>query len=380
MMKKIYLLCVMLITMCLTFGCGSDESTNEKTEKSDKVENSSETDDSQDESSQEVTTADEFSKKPDEERMLNDLTENQCNTISFTGTTDTITIPIESMKLDKAKEEDEKYIAYCTLQLKNECYEGSVTYCLNYEYYDIGGWQLNDWIEESRDIQAIAQDDIKNSEYIKSYREECGVYEPTDITLVSATNASDDGKLMWECKYDVSIERKYADIFFYDTVICCFDQNTGWNFEISSIEYIGDDWTKMEGKKFYTGVDEGESYYIEILDIDTMFFTATASITGQGKGWYDRRTSNYVYDIEYQSTSEIKIEADDDNIPLYYMSQDGNFHDEGVYWVSFDYDIDNNVYDVYVDLILSLDPDFGIAHVQGATHGFHITEALQEVE
>lgn len=324
MMRKLYLLCVMLITMCLTFGCGSDESANEKTEKSDKVENSSEANDSQDESSQEITTEDEFSKKPDEERMLNDLTENQCNTISFTGTTDTITIPIESMKLDKAKEEDEKYIAYCTIQLKNECYEGRVTYCLNYEYYDIGGWQMNDCVEESRDIVSVAPDDKLIQEYIRYVCITEGWQEPEYLTLSEYEIVEQEKDYIWNCKYIKVDERKYADVTYEDTITCTFNQDTGWKYGMLNSCYMYDDWSKIIGKKFFTGVsDEGSYFNIEVLDFNTNSKFISLKLTGHTdsgwifnvgfhnfeSGWWET-ASKTIYDVDVNIYEELEVNCD----------------------------------------------------------------------
>lgn len=92
----------------------------------DRIEVNGTNDIAQDEINKETTTANDEKNKPDEGRFFKDLTENQCNTLSYAGTTDTITIPIEKITLDKAKEDEDIYIAYCTLELKNEYYEGKV--------------------------------------------------------------------------------------------------------------------------------------------------------------------------------------------------------------------------------------------------------------
>ena len=182
MHRKIYLICLILC-MTIICGCSSGKSDLKAKNTTDSIEVNDTNGTTQDEINEETITANDKENKPDEERFFKDLTENQCNTLSFDGTTDTITIPIEKMTLDKAKEDEDIYSAYCTLELKNEYYEGKVSYCLNYEYYDVGGWQLNDCVEESRFIASISPDDEIIQKYIRNVCRTEGWNEPEILTL-----------------------------------------------------------------------------------------------------------------------------------------------------------------------------------------------------
>lgn len=367
MRKRLFLLCIAgMLVLCS--GCGNSASEKKDGTKTNASVESKDTSDNEEEnkSTEEKTTETETEDmsliKPNEERMLKDLEEKQCNTISFSTSGQQTTIDIAKMTLDKAKDEDGAYIAYCTLDLKNDYYEAKVTYSLKYSYYDIGGWQLDEVKEESRSITPLKPDDIIGQERIKYVRKNDRLYEATEVVLSSYEEVLGETN-SWKCYYNVTASRNYADVHYVDSVTCHFDENEGWTFGRLSVSFSWTDWNKLIGKKFYTGYKNGKYYYIEVVAFDEIMEEATVKFTAHNdSGWKIYVNGAYEgifgYDISGECTNNIKMHYGYEEVVEYYFR-----HDDmgGLYWSEF-----HHVYSGYneVKLFFEWDCDYGICYFE----------------
>lgn len=333
MKKKIYLLYIIgLIVLCC--GCGKEtqkESNN-----------------------MEIESEDETLKKPDEEKMLDDLKEKQGNIITFLDNKQKITIPIVSMTIDRAKEEDGLYIAYCTLELKNDYYDAKVTYSLIYGYYDIGGWQIDEVKEESRNITPLKPDDTIVLEYIKSIRITDELYDVTGLKMVDyeAVNGEEH---TWKCNFNEVFLRKYANICYMDSIECHFDSENGWDFGKINTSYSSADMSKLTEKRFY-GEYSGFTVNIEIIEFDEELKKATVNfMVNSPEGYYlVKGSKGKIYSLTGTSTGNINtynIFKEENNVSKVYYTHFEYSGGENVY-LSFDvdWDVDNGMYIVNSNL------------------------------
>lgn len=137
-------------------------------------------------------------------------------------------------------------------------------------------------------------------------------------------------------------ERKYADIYYEDTITCHFDHEQGWSFGVLNSVYLYDDWSKIIGKKFYTGILNGEYFNIEVLDFNTYAMTVEVKITGHtDKGWrmkagdvYDKvnpwteYVDKIIYDIPETVFSE-ELDYSTEIEDYYFVKNDDNIYGNG---------------------------------------------------
>ena len=323
----------------------------------------------------EETTEDEHAKKPDEEKMYNDLIEQQCDTLHFTGEIDKITIPIVEMNLDRAKEDGDKYIAYWIVKLGNDYYDATMTYCLTYEFYDIGGWKLNTCTEENRSIVSISPDDSIIQEQIKKKSVANGWGEADALNLSEYQLMPMEKEYTWGCTYLKKDARQYADAYYADTIICTFDNEQGWSFGTLQSTFMYDDWSKIVGKKFYTGIQDNSYFYIEVLDFDTFSMSVQCKVSGHVDGKYSYAMGKSVYD--YEDTIVDNLELFQDSHTYYYrkcaFDESERLYDS---YHSWDFEYNGQVISESA-ISINWNCDYGIVLFKGGNVFFD--ETLQEI-
>ena len=80
---------------------------------------------------------------PDETKMATDIDDFGGNVIAFSDG-DSYTVETKSVVVDKASQEEKQFVVYCTATQESDLFNGSNSYVLTYNYYEIGGWILDE--------------------------------------------------------------------------------------------------------------------------------------------------------------------------------------------------------------------------------------------
>jgi len=343
MKKKLSLLCLLCL-MAFCCSCGKEEANNKQSEKS-----TGKKSDEVISAENESETEDESVKKPDEEKMRKDLEEKQCNTISFSEWEGTITVPIVNFTLDKAKDNEDSYVAYCTLELKDETYSGKITYSLTYGYYDIGGWVLDDVKEENRELQATSYPQEQFvCDYIKKEDVNAGKMEVAEFR---DGYALENGSA-WTYYLTKRCATEYVDYYYSDSIVCTFDSAKGWLFSEYASYYAYQEWTRIVGTKWYS-VDGTREYYFTIKKFDLVSLKVTLDVEAYNPvGWH------YVYDDEYGEWEEDRIYSYNETVTADLRMLNGN------HFYTTDTTVDTYFLvpmgDTSDDINLDFSPSFGI--------------------
>lgn len=132
---KLKILFFVLLVVLSVSACGKKESKETKDTK-DKKET--------------VTKEEDPKALPNEKQMAKDIDSFGANAIAMSS--GTYTLETSSIEITKAKEDAEQYVVYCTATQESDMFKASNSYKMTYNFYDVGGWVLDECIVEKIDM------------------------------------------------------------------------------------------------------------------------------------------------------------------------------------------------------------------------------------
>lgn len=239
-MRRILLFsCILLVMICSLVGCGSSKKTSSKDNKTTK--NNSTT-------TEKETTTD-INTKPDEKKMAQDIDAKNGNVLIFVYN-DSVTVTTKSVKIEKAKEENKSYIVTCTASQENEDYTSETGYELTYNFYDIGGWILDECITVSQKVTPI-----KEMPEELAYNLIMNETPYSSLTLVKSEPLNGNTCCYY---YQGKNEYNYMDEIIDIKLTCTFDSKMGWNIQKET--NTKQDWTKLCGEWYIQKYNSGYTY------------------------------------------------------------------------------------------------------------------------
>lgn len=240
--QKRFLVCMLLATMVIT-ACGKKDNTD--------IENKKETTIKE---TQESTIAEEDGSFPSENQMTKDIDSFGANVICLEN--GEYTLKTKSIKIDKAKKDTEQYLVYCTATQESDMFKANNSYVMTYNYYDIGGWVLDECYVEKVDMipkKTISEEDAK------SYADNgynFGVLKKLDLEKVSDTE--------YIYHYVGKYEYTYMDDIYNIDVSCEYDNENGWCV-YSDVNSSYHDWSKMYGTWYGENPDDSSMTYTIVV-------------------------------------------------------------------------------------------------------------------
>ena len=261
MMKK-YKLSVVIIILAFTVGCSSDKENKDSKVNTTSSETYTESDSTE---FREETTIDQSKLYPDEVTMASDIDKLQKNEIAISDSV--YILETKSVEIEKASKNDKNFNVYCYAIQENEEFTAKNYYNLVYNYYEIGGWKLDECILEEIDMkpqkicsQELASVAINNKYFL------------TRCEYVSSEKVND-----YEYIYHFKgiTEYNYMDQLYDLVVYCNFSNDYGWSC-YADYTNIHSDWSKIYG----TWYGENGEYIckVDIKEIDYNNFLITYNI------------------------------------------------------------------------------------------------------
>lgn len=309
------LLLFLTATILLT-GCSGKTKDNDKSEKSNstkstKIQANKETKntDTQTEEKNTESTKDSVDVYPNESKMSRDIDSVGGNVITF-DEKQSYTLTTNEVIIDKASKNDKNLVVYCTAKQTNEEFAAANKYVLTYNFYEIGGWILDNCTLQEINMtpKALCPEELAtrvlheffgftHSDYMKSEKlndTECVIY------------------------YTGYIEYAYANKIFDCMVRCCYDDEWGWacypdyqdcNYDFSKM-YCG--WY-AENTDYSHQANNEKKCWVNVKQVDWKNGTATFNIE-MLKGRLYIKPTDFVGYISYTTQSEV----DNYNRPFYY--------------------------------------------------------------
>lgn len=251
-MKRRIIFCLYIsVILCL---CACDKETGKENvddniqETTDKVEIETTT-------IEDETTIDEFSLLPDSEKIVKDI--NKFEKVTFEINTGSYKLETKEVTIEKATRDNKKYTVYCYATQENEEYRAENYYLLVYNYYDIGGWVLDECTVQEKNIvpQKACDKDLANKNLQSEFNLTQCNYEK--VEKVSETEYVYYFKGIREHNYMVEN---------YDLIVnCSFDKEYGWHLDNDCINR-SEDWSKIYGTWY--GEDEDSTNTVTIKNVD----------------------------------------------------------------------------------------------------------------
>lgn len=212
---------VLLLVVLSVSACGKKESKDTKDTK-DKKETVSK---------EEGTNA-----LPKEKQMAKDIDSFGANAIAMSS--GTYTLKTSSIEITKAKEEAEQYVVYCTATQESDMFKASNSYKMTYNFYDVGGWVLDECIVEKIDMIPKTTIPEEEARYYAT-----GGHNFTSLTHTNTEKVSDTQYIF---HYVGKYEYNYMDDVYNNDVVCTYDNSFGWIISYSP-KGSYHDWSKMYG-------------------------------------------------------------------------------------------------------------------------------------
>lgn len=255
--RKIFLICMLLSTMIIS-ACGKKDNKDIESTKETAIKNTRET-----------TIAEKEGSFPSENQMAKDIDSFGANVISLEN--GEYTLETKSIKIDKAKKEPEQYLVYCTATQESDMFKANNSYVMTYNYYDIGGWVLDECYVENVDM--TPKTSIPEEE-ARDYAD--GGNNFTSLEYSETEKVSD---VQYIFHYVGKYEYTYMDDIYNIDVTCTYDNEYGWSLyseEISSYH----DWSKMYGT--WSGENTASSplkYKIIVKEVDEVAGQVKCDVT-----------------------------------------------------------------------------------------------------
>lgn len=260
---------VLSIALCLT-ACGKENNNNNAI--SDDIANTPidavNTTEMSTESTTEVTTED-SNAMPDETKMATDIDDFGGNVVVFSDG-ESHTLETSSIVIDKASQGEKQFVVYCTATQENDLFTGKNSYVLTYNFYEIGGWILDECTISNIDMTPKA---ILPKEQVENHLTYMGY---TSFEYVSEEKISDNS---YKYYYNTRVEHPYMDEVSVIEISCDYGNDLGWEmYAYTTSTY--DDWSKMYGTYYASYEDAGtnKTFTITIKDIDSTLNLITVDI------------------------------------------------------------------------------------------------------
>lgn len=218
------LVVITLLSLCM-FGCKSKD--DKKGEQKDTVV-------SEGQGKEEDTNA-----LPKEKQMAKDIDSFGANAIAMSS--GTYTLKTSSIEITKAKEDAEQYVVYCTATQESDMFKASNSYKMTYNFYDIGGWVLDECVVEKIDMIPKTTIPEEEARYYAS-----GLNSFTSLTHINTEKVSDTQYIF---HYVGKYEYNYMDDVYNNDVVCTYDNSYGWYIAYAP-KGSYHDWSKMYGTWF----------------------------------------------------------------------------------------------------------------------------------
>lgn len=284
--KKLKILFFVLLVVLSVSGCGKKESKETKDTK-DKKET--------------VTKEEDPKALPKEKQMAKDIDSFGANVIDMpSGYYKLSTL---SVKIDKAKQDEEQYLVYCTATQESEMFKANNHYVMTYNYYDIGGWVLDECVVEEVDMIpqcCMSKDDM----YIYAM---CGkgfnTLEQTKVEKVSDEQ--------YICRYTGTLVHAYMTEVYTVEVNCLYDNTNGWQ-AYGSIVSSYCDWSDTYGVWYGEWAFGGSkmTYTINVKEINEKTGTVKCDIKITREEYNSTQGETVNTSQEFKDTCG-KIEIDD---------------------------------------------------------------------
>lgn len=251
-------------------------------------------------STEEITTIDEFLILPDEEKIMEDI--NRFEETTFVINTGSYKLETKDVEIEKASQDNKKYTIYCYATQENENYKADNYYLLVYNYYDIGGWILDECTIQEKNIvslNACEMEFARNNLQTEFSLTQCD-YE--NVEKVSET----------EYVYYFKGKREYNYLVesFDLLVYCFFDQEYGWSF-YNDYTYYSEDWSRMYGtwygKGVYASEYTGVECTVEVISVDYINNTVKMNIKIVSP-WKNSIPTEVIANKEYIKSNSIDYE------------------------------------------------------------------------
>ena len=187
---------------------------------------------------------------PSEGQMAKDIDSFGANVISLKN--GEYTLKTKSIKINKAKKNTEQYLVYCTATQESDMFKANNSYVMTYNYYDIGGWALDECYVENVDMTpkiSIPEEDVRD------YADKGSDF--TSLEYIKTEKISDK---QYVFRYLGKYEYNYMDDEYNIDVNCTYDNDNGWNIN-SEIISSYHNWSKTYG----TWVGENSDWKFKLI-------------------------------------------------------------------------------------------------------------------
>lgn len=270
------LVVITLLSLCM-FGCkGKDDN---KGEKKDTVV-------SEEEGKEEDTNA-----LPKEKQMAKDIDSFGANAIAMSS--GTYTLKTSSIEITKAKEDAEQYVVYCTATQESDMFKASNSYKMTYNFYDIGGWVLDECVVEKIDMIPKTTITEEEERYYAT-----GGHRFTSLTHTGTEKVSDT---QYVFHYVGKYEYNYMDDVYNNDVVCTYDNSYGWYIAYSP-KGSYHDWSKMYGTWYGENTSSQYTATVKVEEVNETAGTIKLDVqlTGTPGAFLSKDVSKYGVVIPFE--------------------------------------------------------------------------------
>lgn len=226
---------------------------------------------------------------------------------------DVYEMDVESVSIEKRQTNEKEDLVYCTVKLKNAYYRCTKYLQLCYNYYDEGGWILDDWSETSPSTVEVTELPITRGRIAQIAGE-----NDTNIDPEAVEADLENGII----RFPVKVEDFYNNGRDVGTVVVtCRLDGTTWKYDknVDDIRFVWD----LVGRWEYSKIEEdwGGTYEsvidltIENFDQDTLSMDGTWNM--RYKNPYPYLPENYATTISLDDTERVAITEDWSSIRIY---------------------------------------------------------------
>lgn len=167
---------------------------------------------------------------PDETKMSKDIDSIGGNVITF-DERQSYTLTTSTVTIDKASKNKENFTVYCTAKQESKDFTAANKYILTYNFYEIGGWILDDCTLDEINMTPISM----CPEWLATQ----ALHESFGFTHSEFIKSEKNGENDYSMFYNGYIECAYADEIYECAVRCCYDNAWGWACypDVEDIDY-----------------------------------------------------------------------------------------------------------------------------------------------
>lgn len=180
---------------------------------------------------------------------------------------------VTSVNIEKRQTNDKQDTAYCEVKMSNDQYQATAYYVMIFDYYDKGGWQLDNY-EKYNDTLIVPTGGYPKDKIISFLKDQ---YNYNSVEFVSSNKISDTS---FSCKFKVSGDCPYAKEV--GTVIVNQSFSKTKYYWITNVDTSGiiSDWSSLIGK--WTYKDSMRDFSVNIKNFDGKKISLSYSWIGFG--------------------------------------------------------------------------------------------------